>query len=205
MNSQLKTVIDQAISKDMPMSTIERNIKKFNANDAPLKREFVDIKTMNKIFIVVELFSDNLARVKMDMNTIVRKTKSQGTSLTDIRHLFEEMGIIAIGSKKDYPSSSDFEEQLMEDAINCDAQEVENIDFESKTATLLCKPRDIERIKRMLLNLDYIVDDAQHVFVPHTYIQLTDDEKKSYDFFVQKLKAVDGVENHFDNVDVEST
>lgn len=204
MNMQLKTVIDQAISKDMPMTTIERSIKRFNPNDAQMKREFFDFKTMSRIFVVVEVLSDNITRVKMDLNTLVRKTKSMGTVITGIRHLFEEFGIISISSKKDYPSSSHFEEQLMEDAINCDAQEVENIDYESKTATFLCKPRDIDRITRMLLNLDYIVDDSQHVFVPQKHIQLSQDEATAYTYFVQKLKAIEGVENYFDNVDEES-
>lgn len=201
MNSQLKTVIDQALAKDMPMASIERNIKKFNANDAQLKKEFLDMKTMSRIFIVLELFSDNITRVKMDLNTIVRKTKSMGTALTDTRHMFEEIGIVSISTKKEFSSSAEFEDQLMEDAINCDAQEVENIDFESKTASFICQPRDIERVKRTLLNSAYVVEDAQHIFVPQNTIQLNEDEKKNYEVFVQKLMTIEGVDNHFDNVD----
>lgn len=183
------------------MASIERNIKKFNANDAQLKKEFLDMKTMSRIFIVLELFSDNITRVKMDLNTIVRKTKAMGTALTDTRHMFEEIGIVSISTKKEFSSSAEFEDQLMEDAINCDAQEVENIDFESKTASFICQPRDIERVKRTLLNSTYVVEDAQHIFVPQNTIQLNEDEKKNYEVFVQKLMTIEGVDNHFDNVD----
>lgn len=200
-NSQLKAVIDQALQKDMPMATIEKNIKRFNPSDMKLKKEFVDIKTLNKVFLVVEIFSDQIAKVKMDINTFVRKNKSLGTTLADIKHSFEEAGIVIVTSKETFANSSEFEDKLTEDAINADAQEVEDIDFESKTATFVCKPIEIDRVKRDLMNLGYVIEEAQHVFVPQRVIQLTDDENEKYQIMLQKLKAIEGVEGYFDNVE----
>lgn len=183
------------------MSTIEKNIKKFNPSDMKLTRSFIDIKTLNKVFVIVELVTDNAAKVKMDINTIVRKHKQLSTSLAEIKHLFEEIGIVVVTSKGNFSNSSEFEDKLTEDAIECEAQEVEDIDFESKTATFICKPIEIERVKRKLLNMDYIIEEAQHIFIPNQHVQLTSDEQQAYDNMIQKLKSIEGVENIFDNIE----
>jgi translational activator of cytochrome c oxidase 1 len=203
MNSYLRTVIDQALSKNMPMATIEKNIKKYNSAEAKLTRHFFEIKTLGKVFVICEVYTENLAGLKQLVNVVVRKT-ANNTALADLRHSFEEIGYVQVTAANcQAANASEFEDFLTEHAIECDAQEVENIDFDSKSATFICRPIDIEKVKRSLLNLKYIVDDSQHIFVPTSVLKLNENEAKVYEGLKVRLSQLDGYENIFDNVDTE--
>lgn len=204
MNSYLRTVVEQALSKNMPMATIDKNIKKFNAADAKLTKHFFEIKTMNRIFLLCEVYSENIAGLKMNVNSVMRKA-GNNTSFADIKHNFEEVGFVqvTVAAGKTFANATEFEDFLTEHAIEVDAQEVENVDFEGKTATFICRPIDIEKVKRQLLNLGYIVEDSQHIFVPNNVLKLTEAETKAYENLKLKLSQLDGYENIFDNVDAD--
>jgi transcriptional/translational regulatory protein YebC/TACO1 len=205
MNSYLRTVIDQALSKNMPMSTIEKNIKKFNSNDSKLTRHFFEIKSMGRVFLIVEFYTENIAGLKQNLNTVIRKT-GNNTSLAEIKHSFQEIGFVQVtATNSKVANASEFEDELTEHAIECDAQEVENIDFDGKTATFICRPIDIEKVKRILLNFKYVVEDSQHIFVPNSVLKLNEDEMKTYESLKLKLNQLEGFENIYDNVEIDET
>jgi translational activator of cytochrome c oxidase 1 len=188
----------------MPMSTIDKNIKKFNNADAKLTRHFFEIKTMNRVFLVCEVYTENLAGLKQTVNTVMRKA-AHNTSLAEIMHYFEEIGYVQVTCPvgKTFANASEFEDSLTEHAIECDALEVENIDFEGKSATFICRPIDIEKMKRLLLNLGYIVEDSQHIFVASNVQKLNETEIKAFENLKLKLSQVEGYENIFHNVETD--
>lgn len=203
-NSYLKSVIDQATKLNMPQGTITSQIKKFNANDAQLKRYILEIKSINKVFILCEVYTDNLASLKMHINTAMRKATQ--SVLGDVKHAFDEMGILQV-TRTDgvFTDAADFENKLTEDAIECEAQEVEDIDFDSKSATFICRPIDIEKVKRELLKIGYAVEFAEAVFIPQHTFRLNEAELKIVESLRQRLKQIEGVENLFDNVESDET
>ncbi|KAI8122764.1 putative transcriptional regulatory protein [Lucilia cuprina] len=74
LNSQLKSVIDDALRKNMPMTTIQNNIQKCKQNKNELKRYKIDLRYKQKVFAVCIIYTDNYPGVKMDMATILRKS-----------------------------------------------------------------------------------------------------------------------------------
>lgn len=204
MNSYLRTVIDQALSKNMPMATIDKNIKKMSSLDAKLTKHFFEIKTMNRVFLICEVYTENLAGLKQTVNTVMRKA-AHSTSLAEIMHHFEEVGFVQVTCPpaKVFANASELEDALTEHAIEVDAQEVENVDFEGKSATFICRPIDIEKVKRLLLNLGYIVEDSQHIFVASNVLKLNETETKAFENLKQKLSQLEGYENIFDNVEAD--
>lgn len=201
LNSYLRTVIDQALSKNMSMKTIENNIKKFNNADAKLTKHFFEIKSMNRVFIICEVYTENLTGLKQSLNSVMRKA-ANSTAAADVKHFFVEVGYVHCTSPgKTFANATEFEDALTEHAIECDAQEVENIDFEAKTATFICRPIDIEKVKRLLLKLGYIVEDSKHIFVPNQLQKLNEAEMKTYESLKQRLSQLEGFENIYDNVD----
>lgn len=204
LNSYLRTVIDQASKQNMPMNTINNQIKKFNASDAQLKKYFLEFKSQNRMFFIIEVYTENFALFKINLNTVMRKVGN--TQFADVRHLFEEAGVVLV-AKPDatFASASEFEDKLTEDAIECDAQEVEDIDFENKSATFVCRPIDIEKVKRSLLALGYVVDTSEHVFLPLNTIVPTEAEKKAHESIKLRLSQVDGFENLYDNIEHSPT
>lgn len=204
LNSHLKTVMDQALKVNVPLGTINNQIKKFNAKDAQLKRYFIEMKTMNRIFLIVEVYTENFAGSRANINTAIRK--SGQSSVADVKHMFDEVGFIqATITAGKFSNATEFEDMVTEHAIECDAQEVEDIDFDTKSASFVCRPFEIEKVKRILLNLGYEIEFAEHIFVPQRTLQITEDEAKTYENLKHRLSQVDGVENIYDNVEPPST
>lgn len=203
-NSYLKTAIEQARHANVPMATVNNQIKKFNINDAQMKRYILEMKTMNRIFVIVEFYSENFVKSKNNIHTAMRKAGQ--TILGDVKHMFDEIGFVK-GTRVEgtFASESEFEDKVTEDAIECDAQEVEDIDFATKSASFVCRPIEIEKVKRILLNLGYTIEFAEHIFVPHIPLQLTEAEMKTYESLKFRLSKVDEVENVFDNVEQPSS
>lgn len=199
LNSYLRTAMDQASKLNVPLATINNQIKKFNANDAQLKRYFLEMKTMNRIFLICEVYTENFAGLKQNVFSALKK--SGQSSFADVKHIFDEIGIVRVSIDGTFASSSEFEDKVTEHAIECDAQEVEDIDFETKSATFVCRPIEIEKVKRTLLNLGYTVDFAEHIFVPQSTLEISEAERKTYEYLKQKLSQIDGFENLFDNVE----
>lgn len=204
LNSYLRTIMDQALKLNMPMSTINTTIKKYNANDAQLKKAWFEIKSMNKIFLICEFYSENLVLSKNNTASAMKRTGY--TSFADIKHMFDEFGVVIV-TRLDgtFASAKEFEDKLTEDAIECEAQEVEDIDFENKSATFICRPIDIEKVKRQLLQLGYVVETAEHVFVPQSTHTLTEEESKVYETLKRRLIQIEGFERIFDNVEPSTT
>lgn len=199
LNSYLRTAIDQASGCNMPMATINNQIKKYNSNDAQLKRHVLEIKLINKVFVICEVFSENVSGLRMNVNSVLRKCNA---SYADVKHMFDEIGFLQVTKPSgNFANAAEFEDKLTEDAIEADAQEVEDIDFETKSATFICRPMDIEKVKRSLLNFGYTVEVAEHIFIPQNTFQLNESEMKTLESFKQKLSQLDGVENIYDNVE----
>lgn len=200
LNTYLRTVMDQALKLNMPMATISNQIKKYNANEAQLKKIWLEIKSMNRIFLIVEFYTEHVTIAKNNTASAMRRAGS--SSFSDVKHMFEELGIV-VATRLDgtFANAAAFEDKLTEDAIECDAQEVEDIDFENKSATFICRPIDVEKVKRKLLNLGYVVEIAEHVFIPQNTYKLNEAETKTYEFLKLRLSQIDGFERIFDNVE----
>lgn len=198
-NSYLRTAIDQATKKNMPMATINNQIKKYNARDVQLKRYFLEFKAQNRLFFICEVYTENLVMFKNNLNTVLRKA---GGSIADVKHFFEEAGLVVVTKPDAKAATADeFEDKLTEDAIECDAQEVEDIDFASKSATFVCRPIDIEKVKRSLLNLGYTVEESVHAFSPLKTVTPNENEEKAFEIIKSRLSQIDGYENLYSNIE----
>lgn len=202
MNSKLASIIQEALRRNMPMATITNNLKKFKENPSQLKRHDVEIKFMSKVFLVAKYVTENLSILTSSVNIITRKEKK--AVQTNIRIMFNEIGIIqASNSSGDFKTPEEFEEKVTEHAIECDAQEVEDVDFATKTATFTCNPQHIDRVKTSLLKLGYNIEYSEDIFIPLNTVTLTDDERKQYDALLKRLTQLEGFEKIYDNVEVE--
>uniref|UniRef100_A0A1A9UT93 Uncharacterized protein n=1 Tax=Glossina austeni TaxID=7395 RepID=A0A1A9UT93_GLOAU len=125
-NSKLRNVIDDALRKNMPMSSIQSSIKKCQQNKTELKRYRLDLRFKQKVFIVLIIYTDNYSGLKQEIAPILRKS---GAMMIDTNNLFEEYGLIEATVNKDrLVSSKNIEELATEDAIECGAEEVEVCD-----------------------------------------------------------------------------
>jgi transcriptional/translational regulatory protein YebC/TACO1 len=119
----------------MPQATIQGILKKHNTQ-GQLKKHLVEVKALNKIFMVGVVYTENYAGVKMSISTVLRK---HGSQWAETRHLFVDRGLVqALAHERHTKDMVDsLEEVCTEDAIECGAQDVEIIDGPTKLVNVI--------------------------------------------------------------------
>lgn len=202
MNSRLASLVEEALRRNMPMATITNTLKKFKENPTQLKSHELELKFMSKVFLIAKFVTENSIALTSNINTIMRKEKK--ATQTNIRILFNEIGFIQVSlPNENFASEEEFEDKLTEHAIECDAQEVDDIDLSSKTATFTCNPNHIDRVKTSLLKLGYKIEYSENICIPLNTVTLTDDERKQYDSLLKRITQLEGFEKIYDNVEEE--
>lgn len=201
LNSQLKSVIEAALRQNMPMATIQQNLKKFNAAKTQLKKYRLDIRYKQKVFLVCNIYTDIFPQLKMEMATVLRKG---GAALADASSMFEDFGLIqASVAKESLASIGDLEDAVTTDAIECGAEDVEVVDAQSGEINFICKAEILSGVQKLLENKGYIVDNTEHIFSPLKTVTLTAEERVPYEKFLGKLKEISGIEDVYDNIETE--
>ncbi|EDS35950.1 cystinosin [Culex quinquefasciatus] len=200
VNATLRAAIDEALKKNMPNSTIQGILKKFATQQsaAQLKKFTVEIKAFDQVNLICVLYTDRFTQLKMEMATTLRKNFS---NFSEVKHMFDEQGYVeAIASEN--KAESDLLSACTEDAIEAGAEDVELMNEESRLIRFLCDPNEIDRVRTQLEKLGYVVEHSEHAFFPKSTIKLNPDATEAYEKLKEKLQAMDGVEDLYDNVEV---
>ncbi|CAD7094082.1 unnamed protein product [Hermetia illucens] len=201
INSVLRYAIDDAIKKNMPMSTVQTTIKRFEESQGQLKKHCLEIKIVNTpIYMVCVLYTDNLAGLRMQLTPVLKKS---GGAFIDARHLFEGRGVIET-TITDQVMERSVETKLNEictdDAIECGAEEVEVVSEVAGSVNFFCDPVELNKVSRALVDRGYRVESAEHVFIPKTPVKVSESDQILCDTVRDKLKAFDGVDEVYDNI-----
>ncbi|KAM7351659.1 putative transcriptional regulatory protein TTE1135 [Cochliomyia hominivorax] len=200
-NIQLKSVLEEALRKNMPMATIRNNIQKCVQDKNKLKRYKLDICYGKKVFAVCVMYTDNYAGVKMDMATVLRKA---GANILDASHLFEEVGIIqAVFDKCRLKKGGDINDMVMEDAIMYGAEDVKIVDEDSGVVNFICRPINILTLRKTIEANGYVIDNSEHIYIPLKVVELLPEEFADYQKFISKLREIPGIEEIYDNIDTK--
>lgn len=200
VNATLRAAIDEALKKNMPNSTIQGVLKKFATQQsaAQLKKFTVEIKAFDQVNLICVLYTDRFTQLKMEMATTLRKNFS---NFSEVKHMFDEQGYVEATASEN-KAGSDLLSACTEDAIEAGAEDVEIMNEESRLIRFLCDPNEIDRVRTQLEKLGYAVEHSEHAFFPKSTIKLNQDATEAYEKLKEKLQAMDGVEDLYDNVEV---
>ncbi|KAG5684311.1 hypothetical protein PVAND_013546 [Polypedilum vanderplanki] len=200
LNSKLASLIAEALKKNMPMATINKNLEKFKNQQVQIKKFHFELKCANRIFLIAEYYTENLTGLKQNMNIVTRKEVK--TQQSNCKHMFQEIGIIQISlPDTTAKSASEFEDKITEDAIECDAQEVDEINFDEKSAIITCNPEYIDKVKGDLLKRNYIIENSEVIFIPESTIEINEEERKNYNSLLKRLTQLEGFEKVYSNIE----
>lgn len=192
LNSALRSAVEEALKKNMPNSTIQNILKKSDSDTNLAKKSFLEIKFMNKIFLICVFYTDNLVGNKMTIASILKKNMA---NFDEAKHFFIEKGVVLATdvTVKD-------EEKIMEDGITAGANDIEFDELEQNRVTFLCEPSFLFKVRNNLIKMDYSIYMSEHVFLPKNPICLSESEDLAYQKLIEKLKSFDGIEEIYDNV-----
>uniref|UniRef100_A0A2M4BWJ6 Putative transcriptional regulator n=1 Tax=Anopheles marajoara TaxID=58244 RepID=A0A2M4BWJ6_9DIPT len=198
VNNVLRAAIDEALKKNMPNATIQGILKKCTVQSVELKKYTVEIKALDQVNVICVLYTDRFAQLKMEMATILRKNFAL---FFDTMHAFDERGFIEAIPPPEV-TSDQLESVCTDHAIETGAEDIEVMDEGNRLVRFLCEARVVDQVKKELEKLNYSVEHCEHAFFPKSTIKLNADAMLAYEKLKEKLKAMDGVEDIYDNVEI---
>ncbi|MFV8413866.1 YebC/PmpR family DNA-binding transcriptional regulator [Mycoplasma sp. Sp48II] len=197
-NPALKLAIAKAKSKNMPKDNIERAIKKAagdkNSN-AFVETVFNATVSGGATFIVVTL-SDNLNRVKSNIQAYFNKQNATLGKTGQIPFAFDKKGIIEIS--KQYVSEDD----IMMVALENGADDVE---VAEESFVITTAPENFSDLKSAIESSlgvnEYL--QCEVTYLPNMYVEYDAEKEQKLLDFVEKLKDDDDVQDVYHNIDVK--
>lgn len=119
----------------MPNATIQGVLKKCSTDTTKIKQHHLELKYGQRVFMVVSLYTDNLANSKMLLAPAIRKSLA---TYSTTKHMFTDKGVLEVvgNDKYDAKTPDELEEIATEHAIESGAEEVEIVDAKTKHLTV---------------------------------------------------------------------
>lgn len=197
VNSALRSAIDLALRNDVPKATITTALKKYTeATDANLRRHLFECRLYCKVYTVITFYTANLIQTRMQINTAMRKHNADQTK---VKHIFTERGVINAIVRPTINETT-IEDDCTTDAIECGANDVDVFDVAQRYVTFFCEPETLLGVKTGLERMGYQIENSDIVYEPSQTVLISAAERADYEKFKEKLNAIDGFDDIFDNV-----
>lgn len=118
---------------------------------------------------------------------------------TKVKHIFAERGVINAIVRPTIQETN-IEDDCTTDAIECGANDVDVFDVAQRYVTFFCEPETLLGVKTQLERLGYQVENSDIVYEPSQMALISAAERVDYEKFKEKLMAIDGFDDVFDNI-----
>ena len=194
INSRLKDVIAKCKSNNMPNDTIMRSVKKAagEGNTDNYEANVYEGYGPNGVAVIVETLTDNKNRTAADMRHYFDKFGGNLGTSGCVMFMFDKKGIILIEN-----DGSLDEEQVMMDALEAGAEDVESNDEGFEIST---DPNGVFAVSEKLEGMGYKIAQAEAQYVPQTETALTDEHDiLMMSKLIEHLEDSDDVQNVWHN------
>lgn len=191
-NFQLRLAIDKAHSANMPKENIERAISRAGTSGGTnaLEEIVFEIYGPSGTAFLVEAASDNRNRTAAAVRALGNKFQAKLAASGAVEYLFIRRGMITLTAE---PTKREEVELL---AIEAGAEDIEDVDDQIFIYT---KPRDLESVRRRLLEKDFPIEDFSLIKEPLNPIMISDPSLAE-----RLIKFAEALEELPDVVKVES-
>lgn len=146
----------------MPMANIQNVIKKHSSQSIELKQLVLEMKLLNKIYVLATVYTDNTVLSRQQIATTLRKNNAV---YADCKKVFEETAVVEAIAPPGI-DQADFLETCTDHAIECGAEDVDVVDETSRRVVFTSHPQSIYHLAKRLGELGYNVDGTDSMFIP---------------------------------------
>lgn len=200
-NLRLRTAIESAIKKGVLKTTIQMALKKLKENPdaSQLQRHIFECRVYNKVFMIAVYYTVNWGLTKSLVGNAFRRHNAEIIKTT---HLFDEKGYIN-GIVRSGVNTENMQDDCETDAIETGANEVYIEDVADRQVTFYCEPQVpyINGVRQQLEKLGYKIEESGISYEPHNLVAINVKEQLDYTKFREKLEAIDGFDELFDNIE----
>jgi len=192
-NGKLKDVIAKCRAGNMPMDTIERNIKKAAGDIDAVNYESIVYEGYgpNGVAVIVEALTDNRNRAAANVRNAFTKGGGNMGTTGCVSFQFDEKGMIMV------EKAAAGEDELMMLALDAGASD---FNAEEEGYEILTAPEDFSAVREALESAKVEMISAEVTMVPQMYTALTDPEDiKKMNKLLDLLDEEDDVQNVYHN------
>ncbi len=194
-NSKLEGLIAKAKSLNVPNDNIKRIIEKASGADAAqYEIVYYEGYGIGGVAVIVETTTDNRNRTAADIRHYFDKYGGNMGTTGCVSFMFTDRGIIIIDAEnvKD-------EDKLMEDALECGADDIEG---DGEMFQIYTDFLTVDQVAESLRKLGYVIESAEAEKIPSTYTALTDPEQlEKFEKMIDIMEENDDVQNVWHNLE----
>lgn len=152
--------------------------------------------------VIVSIFTDRAAYVRIQMATPMKKHLAE---TTNTKRFFNERGVFNVIARPDI-NADNLEDECLSDAIECGAEDIEIHDTDKRQVTFFCDPNHFFTVKHKLTAAGYQIEHSECDFLPNgPLVELTESEQADYKKFKERLMAIEGFDEIYDNLKDEDS
>ncbi len=166
-NSKLRDIIAKAKSNNVPNDNIDRIIKKASSDDANYDVIYYEGYGPSGVAVIVEATTDNRNRTSAEVRHYFDKFGGNMGAIGCVSFMFSDKGVIII-------ENDDIDEdKLMEDALDCGA---EDVSIEDEVFEITTAPTDLSAVADALTQKGYTLMSSELSKIPSNYSALSSEE-----------------------------
>ncbi len=195
-NPRLRQAIATAKGMNMPLSNIERAIKKGTGELPGVSYEEVSYEGYGPggVALLVDVLTDNKNRTVSEVRHVLTKHNGSMGELGSVAWMFETKGQILVA---DYDGDED---QLMEVALEAGAEDFRDDDG---TYEIITAPEDFVTVKEELDNQEIKYESAQIAKIPKSTVTVEGKEAEGVLKLMDAMEDLDDVQNVYSNFDID--
>ena len=193
MNFKLRLAVDKAKAVNMPLSNIERAVKRGTGEGGGSQVEELKYEGYGHggVAILVNTVTDNKNRTSADVRSTLTKNGGRMADAGAVSWVFEQQGQIV---------AKDTSEKAQLAAIDAGASDVE---VEDGKLFIYCDVSSIKKIKEVLEGLNIPIESAEITSKPKNYVKIENEETASKILkLVDALESLDDVTEVYANFDI---
>jgi len=195
-NPRLRKAIQDARNENMPLSNIERAIKKGTGELEGVNYEEITYEGYGSggAALMVDVVTDNKNRAVSEVRHIFSKYNGTMAESGAVSWMFEKKGIITVHS------GGKSEDELMMLALEAGA---EDIKYDPEMSDILSAPGDFDKVREAIEKLGLKIEEAVLGMYPKNSIKLEGKDAEQILKLVEMLEEHDDVQRVYSNFDVD--
>ena len=186
-NSKLKMAIAKARQYNMPNDKVNSIIKKNSEVDnSNFVEQTYEGYGVGGVAVVVKCFTDNKNRTSSDVRYAFDKFGGSLGATGCVSYMFDTKGVVVVEKGDNFDSDAAMELAIMQEAIDCEDDEVFTIYLEA-TAT------KVNEVVSAFEDAGYVILSSGVEMIPSNYANLNEHQLETFNKMLDKLNESDDV------------
>jgi YebC/PmpR family DNA-binding regulatory protein len=193
-NSKLRIAIQKAKDANVPIDSVERNIRKASLSDQQDYSEMTyELYGYGGVGIIVDIMTDNRNRISADIQIAINKNGGTIATPGAVAYNFERKGFFRI------PKGDIREDELFLLASDMGA---EDFSTEEEDYLITTSISNFLRLKESLEKANFKPTEAELAMIPKTYIDVSEQDTNDNITLIEWLENLDDVDQVYHNMKV---